>query len=89
MLDRERRTIAEATTHYPKWLLSSERVQEVFPIEGQPGFCDYRTYHTLEGIASYYLMLASRHELAETQRRCASDLKAFIEQNALSKARKE
>jgi hypothetical protein len=43
------------STTYPSWLLSSERVQEVVPIQGHPNICEYRTYHTLTGIASYYL----------------------------------
>ena len=84
MLDRERRTISEMTTRYPKWLLSSERVQEVLPIQGQPSLCEYRTYHTIEGYAAYYLILASKEGLAETQRQCASDLKDFIEEKTAS-----
>ncbi len=80
MLDRENRKIAEMSTTYPKWLLSSERVQEVLPIEGQPGFCEYRTYQTLEGIGAYYLLLTARDDLYDSQQRCATELKAFVEQ---------
>jgi len=79
MLDREKKIIAELTTGYPPWLLGSERVQEVVPVEGQPGYCEYRTYHTIEGIGAYYLLLTAKEELREIQQRCADDLKAFIE----------
>ena len=79
LLDRESTRVAYLTTLYPQWLLGSERVQEVFPVEGHPGICEYRTYQTLEGIAAYYFMFTASDELTETQRRCAEDLKTFIE----------
>lgn len=80
LLDCERRMVAEASTKYPRWLLSSERVQEVVQIEGEPGFCQYRTYQTIEGIGAYYLLLAAQEDLLECQRKCATELKVFIEQ---------
>jgi len=54
-LDRKNKKVAEMSTTYPSWLLSSERVQEVVPIQGHSNICEYRTYQTLTGIASYYL----------------------------------
>ncbi|KUJ22334.1 uncharacterized protein LY89DRAFT_575707 [Mollisia scopiformis] len=80
VLDRENRKIAEKSTSYPKWLLSSERVQEVVSIEGQPGFCEYRTYQTVEGIGAYYLLLTVQEDLNDCQNKCATELKAFVEQ---------
>lgn len=80
LLDRESRRTAEKSTDFPKWLLASERVQEVVPIEGQPGFCEYRTYQTFEGLAAYYLLLAHREEFEDSQQKCAIELKAFVEQ---------
>ena len=59
MLDRESKRIAEGTTTYPSWLLGSERVQEVVPVEGHPGACEYRTYQAIEGVAAYYLLLTT------------------------------
>jgi len=79
MLDRESKRISEMTTHYPHWLLGSERVQEVVPVEGEPGVCEYRTWQTLAGVAAYYLLLTARDELSESQARCAHGLKTFIE----------
>lgn len=83
MLDSENRRVADMSTTYPKWLLFSERVQEVVSIEGQPGFCEYRTWQTLEGIGAYYLLLTAREDLAESQQKCATELKAFVEQGKL------
>ncbi|PBP24044.1 hypothetical protein BUE80_DR005189 [Diplocarpon rosae] len=80
MLDLKRRVVSEVSTMYPRWLLASERVQEVLPIESSPGYCEYRTYHTYEGFASYYLLLATREDMIETERQCASDLDAFIQE---------
>ncbi|CZR50648.1 uncharacterized protein PAC_00522 [Phialocephala subalpina] len=80
MLDHESRRVADMSTTYPKWLLFSERVQEVVPIEGKPGFCEYRTWQTLEGIGAYYLLLTAREDLSESQQKCATELKAFVEQ---------
>ncbi|CAL3962083.1 unnamed protein product [Diplocarpon coronariae] len=82
MLDRKRRVVSEVSTIYPKWLLASERVQEVLPIEGSPGYCEYRTYHTYEGFASYYLLLATREDMSEHERQCARDLDAFFQEKA-------
>lgn len=79
MLDSENRKIADMSTTYPKWLLFSERVQEVVPIEGQPGFCEYRTWQTVEGVGAYYLLLTAREDLIESQQKCATELKAFVE----------
>ncbi|EKD15522.1 uncharacterized protein L3040_009149 [Drepanopeziza brunnea f. sp. 'multigermtubi'] len=79
-LDRERRIISEITTLYPKWLLVSERVQEVLPIQGESEFCEYRTYFTYQGFAAYYLLLATREEMYEIQKQCASDLRYLFEE---------
>ncbi|TVY58127.1 hypothetical protein LCER1_G001920 [Lachnellula cervina] len=79
LLDRQRKRVAQRTTTYPRWLLAGETVQEVLPIEGQNGVCEYRTYHTVEGLAAYYLLMAATEELAETQQKSADDLKTFIE----------
>ncbi|TVY93488.1 hypothetical protein LAWI1_G001300 [Lachnellula willkommii] len=79
LLDRQRKRFAQRTTTYPRWLLGSETVQEVVPIEGQNGVCEYRTYHTIQGLAAYYLLMAATEELAETQQKSADELKTFIE----------
>jgi len=79
MLDRKNKKTAEMTTPYPPWLLASERVQEVIPVQGQLGVCEYRTWQTLEGFAAYYILLTAAEDLQESQERCASDLQAFIE----------
>jgi hypothetical protein len=54
-------------------------VQEVVPVEGRPGYCEYRSWHTLEGIASYYLLLTAKEELCESQKQMAADLRDFLE----------
>jgi hypothetical protein len=79
LLDRESKRLAVVTTSYPPWLLASERVQEVVPVEGQPGYCEYRTWWTLEGVAAYYLLLNAKEEFDESQRHSAIDLKYFLE----------
>jgi hypothetical protein len=71
--------IAERTNKYPKWLLASERVQEVVPVEGKKNVCEYRTWHTLEGVAAYFLLLTAKDDLDESQKRSAEDLKVFVE----------
>jgi hypothetical protein len=63
--------------------LGSERVQEIVPVEGENGVCEYRTYHTVEGLAAYYLLLAGTEELVETQRKSADELKTFMERQTL------
>ena len=63
VLDRERKMIAERTTGYPSWLLSSERVQEVVPIEGSKDICEYRTW-----VRKVYLSSASGYCTYETLR---------------------
>jgi hypothetical protein len=73
--------IAERTTSYDKWLLGSERVQEVVPVQGHPRLCEYRTWHTLEGLAAYALILTAQDELDETQRTIADGLKAHMEKS--------
>ena len=78
-LDRESKRLAVLTTSYAPWLLASERVQEVVPVEGQPGFCEYRSWWTVEGVAAYYLLLAVKEEFAESQKRSATDLRDFVE----------
>jgi len=78
-LDRKNRLIAEESISYPNWLLKSGRIQEVVPLDGQPGFCEYRTQHNLFGIASYYLLLTSKEDLEEIQTQYASELKFFVE----------
>ncbi|KAH7364295.1 hypothetical protein BKA65DRAFT_490948 [Rhexocercosporidium sp. MPI-PUGE-AT-0058] len=67
VLDRKNRLVAEESTSYPNWLLRSERVQKVIPLDGEPGPCEYRTQHNLYGLASYYLLLTSREDPAEMQ----------------------
>ena len=56
-------------------------MQEVLPVEGHPRLCEYRTWHTFEGIASYALLLTAQYELDETQRTNADALKKFIEKS--------
>lgn len=60
-------------------MLGSERVQEVFQLEGEENVCEYRTYHTVEGFAAYYLLMAATEEVSETQQQSADALKAFVE----------
>jgi hypothetical protein len=79
LLDRESKRLAVLTTSYSPWLLASERVQEVVPVEGYPGYCEYRSWWTLEGVAAYYLLLNVEDEFKETQKRSAADLKDFLE----------
>lgn len=79
LLDRESKRLAVLTTSYPPWLLASERVQEVVPVESHPGHCEYRSWWTLEGVAAYYLVLAAKEEFSETQKRSAADLRDFLE----------
>jgi hypothetical protein len=43
--------------------------------------CEYRTWHTLEGLAAYALLLTAQPELAETQRLIANGLKIFAEKS--------
>ena len=78
-MDKQSGRLAQRTTTYPKWLLGSERVQEVVPIEGKPGWSEYRTYYTLEGVAAYYLLVTATEELNEGQRRAADELKNLLE----------
>jgi hypothetical protein len=73
--------LAEKTTSYPTWLLGSERVQEVVGVEGHPRLCEYRTWHTLEGLAAYALLLTAQDELEETQRTIADGLKSYMEKS--------
>jgi hypothetical protein len=79
LLDRESRRIAEKSTDFPSCLLCSERVQEVVPIEGQPGFCEYRTYQTIKGLGAYYFLLTHQGDFDDCQQKCATELKHFIE----------
>lgn len=79
VLDWKKRLVAEESIAYPKWLLHSERAQEVIPLDDEPGFCEYRTQHNLFGLASYYLLLTSKEDLAEIQTQYAADLKFFVE----------
>lgn len=79
VLDREKRVIAEKSTGFPSWLLSSERVQEVIPVKGHNNLCEYRTWHTLQGVASYLLLLLAQEELMDAVRGTADRLKVFIE----------
>ncbi|KAG4442300.1 hypothetical protein IFR05_002224 [Cadophora sp. M221] len=79
ILDRKNRLVAEESILYPNWLLRSERVQEVVPIDGEPGFCEYRTQHNLYGLASYYLLLTSKEDLVDLQNQYAGDLKFLVE----------
>jgi hypothetical protein len=84
LLDRESKRLAVLTTSYAPWALASERVQEVVPVEGRPGYCEYRSWWTLEGVAAYYLLLAAKDEFCESQQRSAADLQEFMERNRLS-----
>jgi hypothetical protein len=86
VLDREKRMTAERTTSYPSWLLVSERVQEVIPVQGHPRLCEYRTWHTLEGLAAYALLLTAQDELSETQRQIADGLKTYMEKSRVKTA---
>jgi hypothetical protein len=79
VLDRKTRTIAGRSTGYPQWLLSTERVQQVVSIEGHEYLCEYRTWQTVQGIASYFLILFAKEELAESLRTNATNLKTFVE----------
>lgn len=73
--------IAERSSSYPAWVLGSERVQEVVPVQGHPRLCEYRTWHTIEGIAAYALVLTAQEELAETQRTIADGLKGYMDKS--------
>ena len=86
VLDKDKRMIAERSTSYPPWLLGSERVQEVVPVDGHPRLCEYRTWHTLEGIAAYALALTARDDISETQRTIADSLKAHMEKSRAKSA---
>lgn len=79
VLDQKKRIIAERTAGYPRWLLSTERVQQVLSIEGHRDLCEYRTWQSFEGIASYFLIFIAREELAESLRVTANGLKSFVE----------
>ena len=79
VLDREKRQIAEHSLDYPRWLLETERVQEVVAVEGRKNVCEYRTWLTHQGLAAYFLILIAKDELRDSQRRCADDLKIFID----------
>jgi hypothetical protein len=79
LLDRQSKRLAVLTTSFIPWLLASERVQEVVPIEGHFGYCEYRSWWTLEGVAAYYLLLAAQEDFCESQKRSAADLKDFLE----------
>jgi hypothetical protein len=83
LLDRESKRLAVLTTSFPPWLLASERVQEVAPVEGQPAYCEYRTWWTLEGVAAYYLLLNAKEELDESQKNSATYLKYFLERGRM------
>jgi hypothetical protein len=79
LLDRKSRKIAAKSTGYPDWLLSSERVQEVIPVLGRSGICEYRTWQTLQGVAAYYPLLTASEELDDLVRDAARELKEFVE----------
>jgi hypothetical protein len=81
VMDKEKRRIAERTISYPSWLLSSERVQEVLPVPGHPRLCEYRTWQSFEGIASYALAATARDEISEAQRTIADGLKIHTEKS--------
>lgn len=88
ILDSEKRMITERSTGYPSWLLSSERVQEIVPIEGHKDLCEYRSWHTIQGICAYFLLLLVKEELDQAVRETAKNLKVFVEKRkgpALSK----
>jgi hypothetical protein len=71
--------MSEQSTGYPSWLLSSERVQEVVPIEGHNDLREYRTWHTIEGICGYFLLITTQGELSQALRETADNLKNFME----------
>ncbi|KAI9650157.1 hypothetical protein NHQ30_000170 [Ciborinia camelliae] len=79
LLDPANKKMAAKTTNYPHWLLSSERVQEVVSVKGKTNVCEYRTWITLTGIASYYPLLTAKEELEDVARDAAMELKVFIE----------
>lgn len=78
-LDHETKMVAECATQYPRWLLNVERVQQVLPVEGRKGICEYRTWATYQGIAAYYLLFTAKQELEVSQRHFADELKTFVE----------
>jgi len=78
-LDSETKTIAECATQYPRWLLKSERVLQVLPVEGHKGICEFRSWATYEGIAAYFLLLTAKEELDVSQRQFADELRTFVE----------
>lgn len=80
LLDRANKIMTERSTGYPSWLLSSERVQEVVPIEGHNDLCEYRTWHTIEGICGYFLLITAQDELTLALRETANNLKIFMEE---------
>jgi hypothetical protein len=86
LLDRESKRLAVLTTSYAPWLLASERVQEVVPLESHPGFCEYRSWWTVEGVAAYYLLLAAKEEFCDSQKRSATDFKDFLERKETNSA---
>jgi len=79
LLDRESKRVALLTTTYAPWLLASERVQEVVPVEGQPRYCEYRTWWTNQGVAAYYLLFFTKEEFQESVNRSTADLRDFME----------
>lgn len=79
LLDRENKKIVVKSTGYPDWLLTSERVQEVIPVAGRSGICEYKTWQTLKGVAAYYPLLTAGEELDDLVRDAASELKEFVE----------
>ncbi|KAK0119129.1 hypothetical protein ONS95_007991 [Cadophora gregata] len=85
ILDIKNRLITEESISYPAWLLKSERIQKVVPLDGEPVFCEYRTQHNLFGLASYYLLLTSRGDLEDLQTQYAGELKCYIESQNLFK----
>jgi hypothetical protein len=54
-------------------------VQEVVPIKGHDNLCEYRTWHTLQGVVSYFLILLVQEELIDAMRETADRLKVFME----------
>ncbi|PQE20776.1 hypothetical protein CJF30_00002080 [Rutstroemia sp. NJR-2017a BBW] len=79
LLDRKNRKIAAKSTSYPDWLLSTERVQEVLPVVGRSGICEYRTWQTLQGVAAYYPLLTASEDLDDLVRDAARELKEFVD----------
>ncbi|KAE9381641.1 hypothetical protein N431DRAFT_321990 [Stipitochalara longipes BDJ] len=79
LLDRESKRIALFTTSFAPWLLASERVQEVVPVEGQPGYSEYRTWWTNKGVAAYYLLFAAKEDFEDSLKRSATDLRDLLE----------